>query len=218
MLEVPGPLVRAGVELLDTIAGRMFETMLPPPGEPFAIGPDLDVTFQPWQDAAPAVENGPGGMAWRTETPDNEHIGVRAVVRAAGVLERIAAGDGAYFLSSHETNRLAGRARAAWPALVTVPLPAVRVLLKAGLTLDGTDDEREHLWFAVRCFQDDRAEAELLHEPMNVAMNKGDVVWIDRHDVSDWTVVTPEGRFGPAQADEMTRVVATLGDSKEQTP
>ncbi len=139
------------------------------------------------------------------------------MVRGDTVLERIAAGDGAYFLSSHETERLASQARAAWPALISVPVPAVQVLLKVGLTPDDTEDEREHLWFCVLQFQDNRAEVELLHEPMSVAMKPGDVVWIERDSVSDWTVVTPQGRFGPAQADEMTRVVATLDNGGGQT-
>ncbi len=225
MLEVPCPLVRAGVELLDTIAGRMFETMLPPPGEPFAIGPDLDVTFRPWQDVAPAVADGPGGMAARTDDPndpDNPHMGVRAVVCGTEVLQRIAAGDGAYFLSSYETNRLAQRARAAWPALTAIGLPpagatdaapTVQVLVKAGLGADGAEDEREHLWFSVRRFEAERAEAELLHEPVRVALTVGDVVWIEREVVSDWTVVTPAGRFGPAEADAMARAVVSLNPS-----
>jgi hypothetical protein len=192
---VPVALVRTGVELLDTIAGRMLETMLPPPGEPFAVGPDLDVTFE--------LRN--------QEDPDDPSVNVvLAVVCAEAVLEQIAAGEGAYFLSSHETDRLASQARAAWPALLAVPVPAVQVLLKAGLTPEGTEDDREHLWFSVLRFDQDRAEVELLHEPMSIAMKPGDVVWIDRGSVSDWTVVTAQGRFGPAQADEMTRVVATL--------
>jgi hypothetical protein len=201
MPQVPLTLVRTGVELLDTIAGRMLETMLPPPGEPFAVGPELDVTFELQSE----------------KDPDDPSVDVvLAVVHGQTVLERISAGDGAYFLSSHETDRLASQARAAWPALIAVPVPAVQVLLKAGLTPNDSEDDREHLWFSVLRFEDDRAEVELLHEPMSIAMKPGDVVWIDRGIVSDWTVVTPKGRFGPAQADEMTRVVATLDNGGER--
>ncbi len=227
MLDVPDTLVPVAVQLLDTIAGRMLEVMIPPPGEPYAIGPGLDVTFRPWQEVAPDVADGPGGMAARTDDPDNPHdahMGVRAVVCGAEVLQRIAAGDGAYFLSSHETNRLARRARAAWPTLTAIGLPpvgatdaapTVQVLVKAGLGADGADDEREHLWFAVRRFEAERAEAELLHEPMHIALAVGDVVWIEREVVSDWTVVTPAARFGPAEAEAMARAVASLSSSPE---
>ena len=233
MLDVPENLVPAAVQLLDTIAGRMLEVMIPPPGEPFAIGPDLDVTFRPWQKAAPEVGDGPGGMAARRDDADdpnaaeNPHIGMRAVVCGTEVLQRIAAGDGAYFLSSHETDRLARRARAAWPSLTAIGVqPAgatdaattVKVLVKAGLGADGAEDQREHLWFAVRRFEAGRAEAELLHKPMRIAMAVGDVVWIEREIVSDWTVVTPAGRFGPAEAEAMTRAVASLNPSPENAP
>jgi uncharacterized protein YegJ (DUF2314 family) len=215
MIAVPTRFVAAGVELVETIAGRMLEEMIPPCDEPFAVGPDLDVTFQPWQTVAPA--GGPGGLAWRDDGPGNPHAGVRAVVCGAGsgdrarwpqaVIECITAGRGAYFLCSHETGRLAQRARAAWPSLVTVPMgdAAVQVLVKAGLAT--AEDEHEHLWFSVRRFLDDRAEAQLLHEPGHVAMSKGDIVWIDRQSVSDWTVVTPEARFGPAQVEAMDRAL-----------
>ncbi len=229
MIAVPTRFVSAGVELVETIAGRMLEEMLPPSDEPFAVGPDLDVIFQPWQTVAPA--DGLGGLAWRDDDPGNRHAGVRAVVCGAGsdvadrarwpqaVVECITAGRGAYFLCSHETGRLARRARAAWPKLVTVPLgdaaAAMQVLVKVGLAADDAQDEREHLWFSVRRFLDDGAEAQLLLERCRVAMSKGDVVWIDRQSVSDWTVVTPEGRFGPAQVEAMARA---LNPTQETAP
>jgi len=228
MIAVPKRFVPAGVELVETIAGRMLEEMLPPSDEPFAVGPDLDVTFQPWRTVAPA--DGPGGLVSRDDGPGNPHTGVRAVVCGAGsevadrarwpqvAIECITTGRGAYFLCSHETSRLARRARAAWPKLVTVPLPAVQVLVKAGLAVDDTEDEHEHLWFSVRRFRDNRAEAQLLHEPGRVAMSKGDVVWIDRQSVSDWTVITPERRFGPAQVDAMEHAFATPKPTQETAP
>ena len=97
-------------------------------------------------------------------------------------------------------------------------MPAVQVLVKAGIAADDAEDEHEHLWFSVRRFRDNRAEAQLLHEPGRVAMSKGDVVWIDRQSVSDWTVVTPERRFGPAQADAMEHAFATPRPTRETAP
>ena len=68
----------------------------------------------------------------------------------------------------------------AWPTLLRVPVgdaaPTVQVLVKAGLAADDAQDEREHLWFSVRRFLADRAEAQPLHEPGRVARRKGDVI------------------------------------------
>lgn len=253
MIEVPGRLAGTAGELLGTLACRMLEEMLPPPGEPFPVGPGLDVTLQPWQAVAPYVSEAPGGLADRADTNGGNvphpHAGVRAVVCAVKpqgtyrkvwrwprtVLERIDDGEGALFLSSYETERQAKLARRAWPQLagafegLAPPLlrvdseqdpetPWVRFLIKAGLTANG-DDDREHLWFVVRRFDHDRAEGELLNEPsLARTLAPGDVTWIERDRVSDWSVVTPAGSFGPADASAMSQTLASLRSRTEGAP
>jgi hypothetical protein len=255
LLEVPRPLARAGAELLNTIAACMLESMLPPAGEPLPVGPDLDVTVQPWAEVASFV-TGPGGMDDRGDGPDNPHVGVRAVVCdveprgtyrplwacPTGILEQIRGGDATVFMSSRETMRQARLARGAWTTLatafegLTAPLlrvdatpgtpndePAVRFLIKAGLPAspasEGDEGEREHVWFIVRRFDADRAEAELLNQPLFVrSLRKGDVTWIDRDVVTDWSVMTPAGSFGPAEATEMTQTVRRLASGGEPKP
>ncbi len=244
MLEVPGELSRAAAELLNTVGGRMLESMLPAPGEPLPVGPDLDVTVVPWQAVAPFV-SGPGGPVDRTgDEEDNPHVGLRAVVcgverlgtykkiwqAPCEALARIAHGEATVFLSARETERQARLARRGWPQLAvafnglgphrvridSIPTgpedgPAARFLLKAGLTAGGSGGEREHLWFVVRRFEPERAEVELLNQPMFVrALSRGDVTWIGRDVVSDWSVVTPEGTYGPGEVAAMTRAIELL--------
>jgi hypothetical protein len=152
------------------------------------------------------------------------------------VLQRIHRGEGTLFLSRHETRRLAERARAAWPrflgAFATVspqllragPLSSadaddtsVQFLVKAGFAgeISGGEDEgdaqREHLWFAVRRCEEERFQGELLNQPVLVtSLQRGDLTWIQRARVSDWSVVTPLGSFGPADLAAMFGALQAL--------
>jgi hypothetical protein len=45
-------------------------------------------------------------------------------------------------------------------------------------------------------------------------MSRGDVTWIDRDAISDWSVETPLGSFGPGEAAAMAGALEAL----ESTP
>ncbi len=109
---------------------------------------------------------------------------------------------------------------------------AARFMIKAGLAsacrpegaevvvsagpVDGAEGEREHMWFVVQRFEAGRARGMLLNEPALVAgLRRGDVVWIDRDMVSDWSVITPEGAFGPDELEAMRLALRTLGRDGE---
>lgn len=208
MLEVPPGCIEPAVALLETIAGRLLDGAVPAPGEPYAVGPQLQVTLEPWQDAAPRVTDAPGGPDDRTGE-DNPHVGVGAVICASReVLDCIERGQGAYFLSPRESERQARLAQAGWPELAgafsKLRDEDVQFYLKAGLAGGEDGREREHLWFVVRRIEGDRAEAELLNPPCLVtSIRKGDVTWIERHMVSDWSVATRRGSIGPGEVDRL---------------
>lgn len=233
MLEVPQRFVRTAADLLEAIAARSLEAELPRPGEAFEIGPGIEVTFQKWEDVACYLGGAPGGLRDRDD-PRGEHRGVRAVVCAAQqqgayrriwpwpetVVESIEAGRGALYVSEYETLRHAREARRTWPVLagtfssLGARAPhagsSVRFFIKAGLCAGASAPRREHLWFAVRGMEPDRAEAQLLNQPAHVGLRRGDVVWISRDDLSDWSVETPQGRFGPAQAGSLSEALRRL--------
>jgi hypothetical protein len=245
MIGVPDTSADEAAELLAGIAGRILEEGMPSPGKPFAVGPGLDVTFQPWQAVAPFVGDAPGGRVDRAGEPDSPHTGVRAVVcdpKPKGAyrktwtwpqeaLERIRRGEGTLFLSRRETLRLAGRAQARWPdftgafatlgprlrqAGADLDRARVRFLVKAAFTENAPGNEREHLWFAVRRFEGDRARGELLNEPsLTRSLSRGDVTWIERQAVSDWSVVTPLGSFGPGDTGAMSGALEAIAGKAE---
>jgi uncharacterized protein YegJ (DUF2314 family) len=224
MLEVPARLAERAAELLSALAGRMIEEAAPAPGAPFEAGPALEVRLQPWKTVAPRLGSGPGGTADRIGMPGAAHLGARAVVCPGDgtltpcprdVLDRIGGGEASFYLSRHETRRVAKRARASWPRLVeafSAGNPAVRFLVKAGIGGQEPpaedDGAREHVWFALQRCDDDRFEGELLNEPvLGGTLRRGDVAWIQRERVSDWSVVTPQASYGPEDAAVLLRAL-----------
>lgn len=233
MLEVPQRYATTACELLSAIAGRLLEETPPPPGEPYEIGGDLAVTFRRWQEVAPLIAAGvPGGMADRGPEDHAAHRGVRAVVCPASAqgagqdlrlwpqdaLEAVAEGGIPLYLSRQATEHAAAQARVTWPRLQEAFAslaggagePPVRFLIKAGHVLPGEPDApREHIWFEVKRFEGDRARGALLNTPVVIgSIKRGESVWIDRETVSDWSVRTPLGVFGPAEAEAMSRLTA----------
>ena len=61
--------------------------------------------------------------------------------------------------------------------------------------------EREHIWFELIAFEEDRFKARLLQEPYNVeGMHTGDEGWYTVEDVTDWMIYTPEFPVSPDKA------------------
>lgn len=246
MLEVPADKTVRACELLNTIAGRLLEEPLPAPGRTMMIGKEMAITFQPWPDVAPYLDNAaPGSMRDRDDKNDNAHTGIRAVVcdpqpRGSyrklwvwpqAALDRMDRDDAVLYPSKRTTQRQASIARATWPDLaiafasLSPPLlrtddkprsesdePSVRFIIKAGLSkTNESDDDREHLWFVVRQFDGDRAQAVLVNQPIHLeALNKGDLIWIDRETISDWTVLTPTRSYGPSRVNDLLHSIDQL--------
>ncbi len=172
--------------------------------------------------------------------------GARSRAWPMDVLSSLDSGDGLLFLSRRATDRAAALAQRTWPQLATAfatlpghrrrsddlppaacDRPAARFILKAGLapdapTSDGDDGgrgDREHMWFVVRRFQGDRAEAVLMNDPVLARrMRRGDVLWIERGAVSDWSVVTPAGSFGPDDLDGLSAAIDALRAARDEVP
>ncbi len=154
------------------------------------------------------------------------------------VLDRLERDDAVLYPANRVSQQQASIARATWPELATTfssmsgPLlrtddkpgddadePAVRFIIKAGLAQSSQpDSDREHLWFVVRRFDADRAEAQLVNQPIHLhRMKKGDITWIERETVSDWSVITPRGSFDPSSVGQMQRVIDELREEVLKT-
>ncbi len=146
-------------------------------------------------------------------------------------LDRLDRDDAVLYPAKRVSQRQASIARATWPELATTfaslsepllrtdidparatDLPSVRFTIKAGLLdSDQPEEDREHLWFVVRRFVGDSAEAQLVNQPIHFSqLRKGDITHVQRETVSDWSVITPQGSFGPARLGQMQRAIDQL--------
>ena len=154
------------------------------------------------------------------------------------VLDRMERDDAVLYPAKRISQRQASIARATWPELATMftslsePLlrtdidpvrptdsPSVRFIIKAGfLESDQPEENREHLWFVVRRFVGDSAEAQLVNQPIHFSqLKKGDITHVQRETVSDWSVITPQGSFGPSSVGQMQRVIDELREEVLKT-
>jgi uncharacterized protein YegJ (DUF2314 family) len=238
MLDVPRSHADAGAALLSALAELVIEHGLPPPGEPFEIGAGLEIAVQPWEEAAKYVAEGAPGSASMRAQEDESHQGVRAVVCAAtpegsfrkvwtwprAALDLLERDEATLYSTRRATARQERIARRSWPDLAMAfasldsagalagDEPKALFLLK--VAFNAADDKpagREHLWFRAVRFEGDRARGELLNQPIFApGISRGDEVWIDRTDVSDWQVLTRERAIGPADASTLAREVDSL--------
>ena len=237
MLEVPAGEAAVAAEVLSGIAELLLDDALPPPGAPFEIGDKLHVTFQPLMQVIGALDPAaPGSPADRHD--DGAHGGVRAVICDAptggaerprspwpeAVSQRLRRGEALLYCTGRATERQAKLARKTWPQLVEAFALAAQLtdgpagwecLIKApvGRTAD-SPTPRQHLWFAARRFEADRAEAALLNRPRSTpgsgstpGLAPADLIWIDRAGLSDWYVKAPFGSFGPDDAAALSKAI-----------
>ena len=138
LLELPATHVRAGLILLDAMAGLLLEGDMPEPGEVFEAGPGLEVTLQPWREVAATMEDGtPGSQAFRAAAgSDGDHsplLGVRAVIchpEPVGAFRKvwtwprdavaaIESGAAALYATDHATRASQRRAQRRWETFAT---------------------------------------------------------------------------------------------------
>ncbi len=180
---------------------------------------------------ADEIENAHTGVRAVVCDPNPRGAYRRVWVWPQAVLDRMDCDDAVLYPAKRVSQRQASIARATWPELATTfcslsgPLlrtddmpadeadeSAVRFIIKAGLAQSNEpDSDHEHLWFVVRRFDADRAEAQLVNQPIHLhRMKKGDITWIKRETVSDWSVITPRGSFDPSSVGQMQRVIDEL--------
>ncbi|MHC4948273.1 MAG: DUF4026 domain-containing protein [Planctomycetota bacterium] len=224
LLEIPPDRLAAAAEVLAATAELLLEWPWPAPGASMEIGDGLGVCLQPWPEVVPYLADGvPGGAADRAPRGDDRdevaaaHAGVRAVIcgpeprgryrrvwswprEAVDAVDR---GDAALFRTERATRRQAALARAAWPRFRAAWDEAgadaeTMFLVKAVLGPAPDADVREHLWMRVRGLGRDGIEADLLDTARAGPYRRGERLTVPPEAVTDWEIVTPAGRRGPA--------------------
>jgi uncharacterized protein DUF4026/uncharacterized protein DUF2314 len=198
--------------LLNTVASLFVEWGLPPAGEPFLVGEDVELGWLPWRFALVALR---GVEAGTLADRDEAHRAPSAVLvvpaRArgqrwtdVGAVVLALAGDPLPSRSPMETERAALLARERLPAFRALHArlgerEGHRFLVKLGWPVDGaTDGTREHLWFEVHAFAGDRVDATCVNAPYAVSsLAEGRRGWFPLEPLSDFSLVTPAGEYGP---------------------
>ena len=129
MIDVPHRLSHPAGMLLHNLAESVLEDPLPGPGEPFAIGQELVVTVQPWEEIVETLSDDIAGVMKDRPEDDPQHRGLRAVVCGETprgqfrkvwtypreVLKRLNSEDVILYRSKLATERLSALASATWP-------------------------------------------------------------------------------------------------------
>lgn len=190
MLAVNNALVNPAAELLNGIAELSLAFELPPPGEPFEVGQNLVVTFQPWQIAAAHLPDSvPGSAQDRRELAEelageeeedlDAHRGLSAVACAPQpvgprgdkwvypqqALVQLAQDETVIYRTPRATRRQQVLAQREWPQFATA-LATVR-----GSHLNGTHDAPRFLLKAGFDFEDQSSEMTREH------------LWFDVHNI-----------------------------------
>lgn len=204
-------------DLINIVAAMFIENGPPPPGDPFVVGQDIELTWKPWQLGmahAPAgalgteqdrdeVHSAPSGLLWlrkrRWLLPDR-------FVSPQELMPLLEA-DPVLYLSDMESDRMALRAGELLASFAELfeehkDSEGWGFLVKLGYPTGPQDDAgREHLWFEVHGITlgaEGSVDATLINQPYGVeSLHEGDRGVHDLGLLSDWTILCRHGRFGP---------------------
>lgn len=224
-LEVPGE--RAGLvgELMNSVAAMFLERGLPEPGEAFAVGQGIDLTWLPWSEGLGQVSDGAPGSE---KDRDEAHRGARAILfapkkalfgtkyQSLAVYVPVLEQNPLLYVSSAETERMALLASERLPRFLRLfdrygQQDKWLFLVKLGYSVDGAEDDsdREHLWFQVHARAPGEVEATLLNAPYRVArLHEGDRGRHALEHLTDWAILCEAGRFDAGSVAELERLLS----------
>lgn len=229
LIELPESDLESGAQLLEAFVAAVLDQELPPPAVPFQIGHELEVSWRPWHEVADQYPKAFGGRQDRRGL-DGSHQGERLIIGPAHpnkhaprelhgsfisqvvpieALDALTQRGGIQYLSKRDTERMASLAKERWPIFGMLfarhkdHREHWSFLAKFGYPVDdGSESEREHLWFDVQDIVPGQIKAALLNEPMYVSsLNQGESDWHDLKRLTDWTIISPLGHFNPESAD-----------------
>ena len=173
------------------------------------------VTYLPWTEglkeykkltlggAADRKEghNSRTGLVFAYKSEEDEQRGKLSKISE---FDRVWGDNPVFFISNEETARMKALAMERFHFVKEqADNKDNKIIIKIGLLVDDADSnmEREHIWFELIAFEEDRFKARLLQEPYNVeGMHTGDEGWYKVEDVTDWMIYTPEFPVSPDKA------------------
>ena len=226
VMDIPLDHVDAVNLLVQAAASRFIEHGPPPIGETFEVGSGLELAWIPWDDASQRRRTnelggrddreGHSGLVGALVVPTGKKRGLlRRGPVWGSVMELVPIIDDEplFYVSTMETNRMAMLASDRFADFRRLLRRADAeddwcFLVKLAYQVDGDeldpDRSSEHLWFEVHRFVGAEMDATLMNDPFQIArMNIGDRGLHAADQLSDWSIHTPEGVFGPDQVDTL---------------
>lgn len=206
--------------IIETLANRLIEMEdILEEKEPFYLARlseevYLVVTLISWQEAVNNYDYDFLGGQTDREEGHNENTSVVYVYRSQddcdnenyehlSIYDELLEGNPIYMLTTSETNRMKALATERVNYLKTAFKNSEnQILIKIGLTIDKeyqTDtNTKEHIWFELKGFDDDKITAELTQEPYYVSnIHTGDIREYSIDNMTDWLIYTPKKRITP---------------------
>lgn len=234
MINVPRDLADAAVTLLNILADHFIDQSPPPPGLPFEIGPDMNLSLQPVVEFLHGADARDfGSLDQRSALGVADDAPAAFIVDAtttaaqssncpATILQQITDGSAPLFLSERATARQAALARRQWPHAVemyhsqqsSASRSRNRFFVKAAIdaSAGGTiGTAREHIWFEILSIENRKARARSLHPSAAASISTEDEFAIDPAGITDWRIETPDGAVGPND-------ILRAGDAEASAP
>ena len=216
VLSVPAADVPSMGDLLNATAALFLDRGVPESAHSFSVGEGIDLVWLPWEETLRrGLPNGPGGPEDRDDahrhpsavlmTPHRSHLPMaRRKLTPATSLAPTLAVNPLLYVSADETERMRRAAREAMPRCRRLHRryatePGWTFLVKLGFTVrGGQKSDREHLWFEIHTLAGDEVEATLVNQPWGVrGLNEGQRSTQSLDRLTEWTVFSPHGQFGP---------------------
>ena len=228
MLGVPRDRAGLMANLIHATATMFIEKGPPVPEEPFGVGAAMSLLWIPWEEGIRSLpRQTEGGRTDRDEShsqpsgillaPGRRRMGLwSAAHRNPTCYLPLLQNDPLLFVSHLETERMALLARerlATFSALLAAFADDDEwlFLVKLGYQIEGarSANDREHLWFRVHALRDGLVDATLLNEPYHVPeLKEGQRGMRELELLSDWSVLTPFGRFDPDNIMRLKKIAA----------
>jgi hypothetical protein len=212
-LDVPEPATVPLGQLLNAVATCTLDMPLPPPDSVFEIGRNMPLIWQPWQHAVARMKPTQGGIDDRRDA-HGQPSGV--LLRQSGFwpfrrrrtpveYARRMSDNPLVLLSDGETDRLRSLAQerlSRFRTLFELHGQSDNWAFLVKLACPGDDPangfQTEHIWFQVHDLTAGSLDATCINRPYAVAsLHEGDRGEHDLSLLTDWSILSPAGQFGP---------------------
>lgn len=205
--------------VVNTMAKRFISNGMTKEEEIIKIGNDMDFVWLSWEKGLSKIEKGFFGFLKKSilggseDRKDSSHSGPSGIIFAcenkrfvsAEIFAEKLKDNPVFFISNSETKRMSLLAKERLNDFKNIfefykNDEQWSFLVKLGYLIDDAQDEnqKEHLWFEVLSFDEDRVEGVLINKPYWIKrMSVDDRSWHELSYLTDWIIYGDDTNFTP---------------------